>query len=51
LPVTGEVHSAGRAKTQTLIGTVRFLVGAVLLPECTEEAHSQATAADGPAVS
>ena len=43
-PVTGQVHDAGRADTQTLIGAICFLAGAVLLlPERTEEDHSQAT--------
>jgi hypothetical protein len=37
-PVTGQVHDVGRADTQTLIGAVFFLIGAVLLlPERTEE--------------
>jgi hypothetical protein len=51
-PVTGQVHDAGRANTQTLIGAVCFLIGAVLLlPERTEEARSQApVAATGGAV-
>ena len=44
-PVTGQVHNAGRANTQTLIGAICFLIGAVLLlPERTEETHRQATA-------
>jgi hypothetical protein len=44
-PVTGQVHNAGRANTQTLIGAICFLIGAVLLlPERTEEASGQATA-------
>ena len=35
-PVTGRVYNAGRADTQTLIGAVCFLIGAVLLlPERT----------------
>ncbi|MFY9670588.1 MAG: hypothetical protein WAK44_21775, partial [Trebonia sp.] len=35
-PVTGQVYNAGRADTQTLIGAVCFLIGAVLLlPERT----------------
>ena len=35
-PVTGQVHNAGRASTQTLIGAVCFLIGALLLlPERT----------------
>lgn len=38
-PVTGQVHNAGRADTQTLIGAICFLVGAVLLlPERGEGA-------------
>jgi hypothetical protein len=38
-PVTGEVHDAARADTQTLIGAVCFFIGAVLLlPERTERA-------------
>ena len=41
-PVTGQVHNAGRADTQTLIGAVCFLIGAVLLlPERTEETRNQ----------
>jgi hypothetical protein len=37
-PVTGQVHNAGRADTQTLIGAVCFFIGAVLLlPERTEK--------------
>ncbi len=37
-PVTGQVHNAGRADIQTLIGAIGFLIGAVLLlPEHTEE--------------
>lgn len=36
-PVTGEVHNVTRANTQTLIGAVCFLIGAVLLlPERTQ---------------
>jgi hypothetical protein len=49
-PVTGQVHNAGRANTQTLVGAVCFLIGAVLLlPERTEEVSGQvlAPAADG----
>ena len=47
-PVTGQVHNAGRANTQTLIGAVCFLIGAILLlPERTEETHRQATAPTG----
>jgi hypothetical protein len=37
-PVSGQVHNAARANTQTLIGAICFLIGAVLLlPERTEE--------------
>jgi UPF0716 family protein affecting phage T7 exclusion len=40
-PVTGEVHNAARANTQTLIGAVCFLIAALLLlPERTEEVAS-----------
>jgi hypothetical protein len=47
-PVTGQVHNATRADTQTLIGAVCFFIGAVLLlPERTEEARGQATAPTG----
>ncbi len=49
-PLTGQVHNAGRADAQTLIGAVCFLIGAVLLlPERTEEVSGQvmAPAADG----
>lgn len=47
-PVTGQVHNAGRANTQTLIGAVCFFIGAVLLlPERTEETRSQVTAPTG----
>jgi hypothetical protein len=49
-PVTGQVHNAGRADVQTLIGAVCFLIGALLLlPERTEEVSGQvlAPAADG----
>ena len=48
-PVTGQVHDAARANTQTLIGAVCFLIGAVLLlPERTQEVSGQvmASAAD-----
>ena len=39
-PVTGQVHNAARANTQTFIGAVCFLIGALLLlPERTEEAE------------
>jgi hypothetical protein len=49
-PVTGQVHNAARADTQTLIGAICFLVGAVLLlPERTEEARAQATMPAGDA--
>jgi hypothetical protein len=45
-PVTGQVHNATRANTQTLIGAVCFLIGALLLlPERTEEAQPAATQA------
>jgi len=41
-PVTGQVHNVGRADTQTLIGAVCFLIGAVLLlPERTREVSGQ----------
>jgi hypothetical protein len=44
-PVTGLVHNAGRADTQTLIGAACFLVGAVLLlPERTESAQGKVLA-------
>ena len=49
-PVTGQVHNAGRADTQTLIGAVCFLIGAVLLlPERTQEVsgHVMAPATTG----
>ena len=49
-PVTGQVHNAGRADAQTLIGAVCFLIGAVLLlPERTEQVSGQVLtpAADG----
>jgi hypothetical protein len=49
-PVTGQVHNAGRADAQTLIGALCFLIGAVLLlPERTEQVSGQvmAPAADG----
>ena len=47
-PVTGQVHNAGRANTQTLIGALCFLIGAVLLlPERTEEARGQVTVPAG----
>jgi hypothetical protein len=47
-PVTGQVDNAGRASTQTLIGSVCFLIGAVLLlPERTEETRGQATPPHG----
>ena len=40
-PVTGQVHNVARADTQTLIGAICFLIGAVLLlPERTEEARA-----------
>jgi len=41
-PVTGQVHNAGRADTQTLIGAVCFLIAAVLLlPERTQPVSGQ----------
>jgi hypothetical protein len=44
-PVTGQVHNADRANTQTLIGAICFLIGSVLLlPERTEEVRGQVTA-------
>ena len=47
-PVTGQVHNAGRANAQTLIGAICFFAGAVLLlPERTEEDRGQAMAAEG----
>jgi hypothetical protein len=47
-PVTGQVHNAGRADTQTFIGAVCFLIAAVLLlPERTEETAGQVTAPAG----
>jgi hypothetical protein len=51
-PVTGQVHNAGRANTQTLIGAICFLIGAVLLlPERTEETRTEAMASSHDAVS
>ena len=51
-PVTGQVHNAGRANTQTLIGAICFLIGAVLLlPERTEETRAEAMASSNDAVS
>ncbi|WP_369148529.1 hypothetical protein [Streptomyces sp. R44] len=48
-PVTGQVNNLDRADTQTLIGAVCFLVGAVLLlPERTEETPAPAPEADRP---
>jgi len=47
-PITGQVHNAGRANTQTLIGAICFLIGAILLlPERTEETRGQVTAPAG----
>jgi hypothetical protein len=47
-PVTGQVPNAARANTQTLIGAICFLIGAVLLlPERTEETRSQGRAPTG----
>ena len=44
-PVTGQVHDAGRASTQTLVGAVCFFAGALLLlPERTEETPGQEAA-------
>jgi hypothetical protein len=41
-PLTGQVHNAGRADVQTLIGAVCFLIGAILLlPERTQEVSGQ----------
>jgi hypothetical protein len=41
-PITGQVNNLDRANTQTLIGAVCFLIGAVLLlPERTEEVTPQ----------
>jgi hypothetical protein len=41
-PATGQVHNAGRADTQTLIGAICFLIGALLLlPERTEEIREE----------
>jgi hypothetical protein len=43
-PVTGQVHNAGRANTQTLIGAICFLIGAILLlPERTEQTRDEVT--------
>ena len=45
-PVTGQLRNAERANLGTLVGAICFLVGAVLLlPERTEEASGQVTAA------
>ena len=49
-PLTGQVHNVARANTQTFIGAVCFLIGALLLlPERTEETHGQVVvpASDG----
>ncbi|MBB5791108.1 hypothetical protein [Jiangella mangrovi] len=44
-PLTGQVHDLARANTQTFIGAVCFLIGAVLLlPERTNESTEQASA-------
>jgi hypothetical protein len=44
-PVTGQVRNAARADSQTLIGAVCFLIGALLLvPERADQASGQATA-------
>jgi hypothetical protein len=45
-PVTGQVHNAGRAGTQTLIGAVCFLIGAVLLPERAEDVADRGNGAN-----
>jgi hypothetical protein len=46
-PVTGQVHNAGRADTQTLIGAVCFVIGAVLLlPERTQEVSGRVLGPD-----
>jgi hypothetical protein len=47
-PVTGQVHNAGRANTQTLIGAICFLIGAVLLlPERTKETREEVMVSTG----
>jgi hypothetical protein len=47
-PVTGQVHNAARASTQTLIGAAFFFIGALLLlPERTEETHREAIVPHG----
>ena len=51
-PVTGQVHDVGRANTQTLIGAICFLIGAILLlPERTEETGTEITASSNDPVS
>jgi len=51
-PVTGQVHNVGRADTQTLIGAICFLIGAILLlPERTEETRSEVTTSTNDPVS
>ena len=51
-PVTGQVHNARRANTQTLIGAICFLIGAVLLlPERTEETRTDVIASSNDPVS
>jgi hypothetical protein len=37
-PATGQLRNADRANLGTLVGAVCFLIGALLLPERTEEA-------------
>jgi len=49
-PATGQLRNAERANLGTLVGAVCFLIGALLLmPERTEEASGQVTAAAGDA--
>jgi hypothetical protein len=51
-PVTGQVHDAARADTQTLIGAICFLIGAILLlPERTEETRKEVMASTNAPVS
>src|SRR5581483_1600971 len=48
-PVTGQVHNAARASTQTLVGAVCFFIAALfLLPERTEETSAQIAAPANP---
>ena len=42
-PVTGQVRNVEQANLQTLAGAVCFFIGALLLPERTEEVHGQTT--------